>query len=95
MSSINLKGGNPSPLHSTGGATSRVLGPVLGSSEQERYGHTGIGWVKGHKDGEGTYEEWLNQLGLFCLERAQEDLIIVYKYLKKVHKRRSQALERV
>lgn len=89
-----LKGGDPPPIHSTGEATSEALGPVLVSSEPETHGHTGARCVKDHKDDEGTHEEWLNQLGLFCLERAQEDWVIVYKYLKEVQKR-SQAVERV
>lgn len=92
---MNLEGGDPFPLNSTGEATSVGLGLVLGSSEQERHGHSGAGCVKSHQDDEGTCKEWLNQLGLLSLDRAQEDLIIVYKYLKEVQKRRSQALERV
>ena len=42
--------GDPSPLLSTGEATSAVLCPVLGSSAQERHGRTGVSSAKGHKD---------------------------------------------
>jgi len=35
-----VKGGDLSPLLSTGGAPSGVLCPVLGSSVQERHAHT-------------------------------------------------------
>jgi len=45
-----VKGCHPSPLLSNGEATSEVLSPVLGSSEQERQGHTGESPAKGHED---------------------------------------------
>ncbi|KAK4817772.1 hypothetical protein QYF61_026995 [Mycteria americana] len=43
-----VRGGEPSPLLSTG-----VLCPVLGSSGQKGDGHTGEGPTKGHQDDEG------------------------------------------
>lgn len=36
-----VKKGGPFPLLSTGETSSRVLGPVLGSTVEERHGHTG------------------------------------------------------
>ena len=45
-----VKGGDPSPLFSTGEATSGVLCPSLGSSVQERHGATGASPAQGHKD---------------------------------------------
>lgn len=35
--------------------------------------------MTGDKDDEGTYGEWLNQLGLLSLERAPEDLVQIPK----------------
>lgn len=43
-----LKDGNPSPPFSIGGATARVLF-LLGSTMQERDGHTGESSMEGHK----------------------------------------------
>lgn len=45
-----VEGGGPSPLFSTGEATSGVLCPMLGSPVRERYGHTGVSPVNSHKD---------------------------------------------
>jgi len=49
-----IKGGDPSPVFSTGEATLGVLCPVLGSSVQVRCGHTGESPEEAHKDDEGT-----------------------------------------
>ncbi|KAK4806630.1 hypothetical protein QYF61_022936 [Mycteria americana] len=49
-----LGGRDLSPLFSTDEATAGVVGPVLGSSVQERHGHTGERPMKGHKDDEET-----------------------------------------
>ena len=49
-----VKGGGPSPLLSTGGATLGLWSPVLGSPVQERYELTGASPVKGTEDDEGT-----------------------------------------
>ena len=46
----SVKGGNPSPLFSTGDAVSGVTAPVLSSLVQERHRHTRMSPVKGHKD---------------------------------------------
>jgi len=48
------QGGDLSPLFSTGEAITAVLCPVLGSTVQERHGHTEDSPVRGHQDDEGT-----------------------------------------
>jgi len=49
-----VEGIDPSPLFSTGKATSEVLGPVLGSPVQERHGRTAESPEKGHTDDKGA-----------------------------------------
>lgn len=64
-----------------------MLGTALGSTEQERYGHTGQTPAKGHKDDEDMgplYDKWLRELELLSLEQRmlRGDLINVCTYLK-------------
>lgn len=75
-------------LLSTGNVISGILGLVLGSTLLERCGHVGDTPAKGHEDAEGT--------GVSCLwqkakeagivqpgeQKAQEDLVNIYEYLK-------------
>lgn len=76
------KGSDSAPLLCTGGATSEVLCPVLGSSAQgkelqEKDQKKGTNMVKRLEFL--PYEEWLRELGLFKL---RGDLRNVYKFLK-------------
>ncbi|KAK4828615.1 hypothetical protein QYF61_000067 [Mycteria americana] len=77
------------PLLSSVKAASGVLCPVLSSSVQERYRHTGESPIAGHKDDEGTRAPQIQgkaeragtvQPGE---EKAQGDLISVHKHLKR------------
>ncbi|KAM9630334.1 uncharacterized protein ACIBXB_016808 [Morphnus guianensis] len=75
-----VKGGDPSPLLSTG-----MLCPVLAFPGQEKDGHTGEGSTKGHQDDEGigaslTQGEAV-RVGTVQAGEVSGDLIHVYKYL--------------
>lgn len=48
-----MKGGDSSPLLTTGEATSGVLRPVMGSPVKRKYRFTGVSPEQGYKDDEG------------------------------------------